>query len=70
MIIISTNSKNEPNVAIAGVNMSYVFHTKERNLEMDYEALGETIVCATLSETIEQLLGSLGDLGEDVLAKV
>lgn len=70
MIIISTDSKNEPNVAIAGVNMSYVFHTKERNLEMDYEALGKTLVCATLSETIEQLLGSLGDLGEDALAQV
>ena len=70
MIIISTESKNEPNVAVAGVSMNYVFHAKERNLEKDLESVGETMVCSIPSETIEQLLESLGDLGKDALAQI
>lgn len=70
MIIISTDSKNEPNVAVAGVNMSYFFHTKERSFEKDLENIGETHACSIPSETIEQLLESLGELGEDALAQI
>lgn len=72
MIIFSTESKEEPNVGVAGIDLNYIIHQKESDFEMDLEAVAQgTQVSSVPSGIIDQILGMLGgSFDEEVLSQI